>query len=581
MAYYNSVIARSFASLLLGTWIACGSRCLATAPAAANSPPLSATLNELFAQLDADSYKAREEATQRLANYGELIRPALLDAAHHSDSPEQRLRAQRLLSALSWSQPTDPPEVQQILDAYRAVQPEVRNAVVQSLGKLGNRSFDALLRLLVEEPCDDIRWVIVEQLHHFTDDAQRERLRRLDTKADDAPMAAAAGWGWLPSDPNKGLNLLRRSADLATPHALEDPTELLLVLKTLYTRSLNVGNYESAIERMRQMILHNERPLSEMTLELLALHAEYGPQRGFEQDVHLAQSSFYSPEMMYVLGRLQERQNKPLLAAAMYQAAGLTAMGSQETHFRVASFLMEHHWYDLAKIEWHWVLATTGSQKDVLDVTAHDWLAKCAMALGDDAEAEASAQTALTLIGRIPGINVVYIQQLRSEIDWYALRVAKAKGDLTAMASIVDRATAVKPVDSILPLNPEFQIDLVNSLKTLHRDEAATLLFNPLFDAYNQQLEVDPNDPEVLNNLAWLCARCNEHRDDAIAWSAKAVQLAPANAAYLDTAAEAVARMGHWDQAVNFEKAALKLQPGDRFMISQLLRFQDNASNAK
>ena len=97
MAYYNPVIARSFASLLLGTWIACGSRCLAAAPAAANSPPLSTTLNELFEQLDADSYKSREEATQRLANYGELIRPALLDAAHHSDSPEQRLRAQRLL----------------------------------------------------------------------------------------------------------------------------------------------------------------------------------------------------------------------------------------------------------------------------------------------------------------------------------------------------------------------------------------------------------------------------------------------------------------------------------------------------
>ena len=554
---------------------------MAVSPAASATPVLSPTLTELFDQLTADSVDAREEATQRLSNYGELIRPALLDAAHHADSPELRSRAERLLSALPWSQGTDPPEVQQILNAYRTIDPEVRIATVQNLGKIGSSAFDALLRLLTEEPCDDVRWVIVEQLHHFTGDAPRERLRRLETKADDAPLLAAAGWAWLPGDPVKGLNLLRRSADLAAPHALEDPHGLLLVLKTLYVRALNVGDYQSAVERMRQMILHNERPLSEVMLDLLAFHSEYGPQRGFEEDVHLATTSFYSPEMMYILGRLHEHQNQPLLATAMYRAAGLAAMASQETHFRVANFLYSRRWYDLAKIECQWMLASPGSQKQWCDAWAHVWLGYCATASGDDAGAAASIGTALQLFGRFPGADLQDVPRLRTDRDWYALRAAKAKGDLTNMAMHVDRLLELKldgPADTV---NPELQIDVVSSLKALHRGDAAMALFNQLFDAYSRQLDADPNDPEVLNNLAWLCARCDERGDVAAAWSAKAIQLAPANAAYLDTAAEAAAHIGRWDQAVNLETAALTLQPGDRFMISQLIRFQSGDKQKK
>ena len=561
-------------SLLFGAWIACGSRCMAVSPAASATPVLSPTLTELFDQLTADSFDAREEATQRLSNYGELIRPALLDAAHHADSPELRSRAERLLSALPWSQGTDPPEVQQILNAYRTIDPEVRIATVQNLGKIGSSAFDALLRLLTEEPCDDVRWVIVEQLHHFTGDAPRERLRRLETKADDAPLLAAAGWAWLPGDPVKGLNLLRRSADLAAPHALEDPHGLLLVLKTLYVRALNVGDHQSAVERMRQMILHNERPLSEVMLDLLAFHSEYGPQRGFEEDVHLATTSFYSPEMMYILGRLHEHQNQPLLATAMYRAAGLAAMASQETHFRVANFLYSRRWYDLAKLECKWILITPGSQKQWMNAWAHVWLAYCETAQGDDANAAVSMAAAMQLFNRIAGLDMGEVPRCQTDLDWYALRAAKAKGDLTEMALHVDRLMSPQPRDPAITMNPEVQIDLVTSLKALHRGEAATALFNEQFYAYRRQLDADPNDPEVLNNLAWLCARCDERGEEAAAWSAKAIQLAPANAAYLDTAAEAAAHIGRWEQAVNLETAALKLQPGDRFMISQLIRFK-------
>lgn len=554
---------------------------MAVSPAAGPAPVLSPTLTELFDQLTADSFDVREEATQRLANYGELIRPALLDAAHHADSPELRLRAAHLLSALPWGQTTDPAEVQQVLEAYRSIEPEVRIAAVQSLGKIGSLAFDALVRLLSEEPCDDVRWVIVAQLHRFSGDAPRERLRRLDTKSDDAPMLAAAGWAWLPADPVRGLKLLGRSSDLAAAHPMEDPAELILVIRTLYARSLNAGNYESAVECMRRLILHDERPLSDVMLDLLAFHAEYGPQPGFENDVRTAATGFYSPEMMYILGRLNEHLNQPLLANAMYRAAGLTAMATQETHYRAANFLLTHRWYDLAKIESQWMLVTAGPQQKWMNAQAHVWIAYCETAQGDDASAAESMAAAVRLFSRIAGLDMGEVPRCQTDLDWYSLRAAKAKGDLAEMALHVDRLMAPTPRDAAITINPELQIDLVTSLKALHRGEAATALFNEQFYAYSRQLDADPNDPEVLNNLAWLCARCDERGEEAAAWSAKAIQLAPVNAAYLDTAAEAAARVGRWDEAVKLEAAALKLQPGDRFMISQLVRFQKAVTHKK
>ena len=58
-------------------------------------------------------------------------------------------------------------------------------------------------------------------------------------------------------------------------------------------------------------------------------------------------------------------------------------------------------------------------------------------------------------------------------MDWYALRAAKAKGDLTEMALRVDRLMRLKPTEAAAAIDPEMQIDLVTSLKALHRGETA------------------------------------------------------------------------------------------------------------
>lgn len=582
------MISRRMGFVLTCAWLAGGQRCLGASPLPTSAPVLSPALAELFEQLNADSFQKREAASQQLANYGQLIRPALLEATRRDQPPELRYRAAQLLCPLSWSIPEDTAPVRQTLNYYASTDPEIRARAVTQLGLIGPSAFDALIRLFREEPNDDVRWRIVQQLRIFTLPEQRRRLQQLDASPDDAPALAAAGWAWQSVDPARGEALLRRAADLAAQHPsdnLESPvpgreygvetfTEPQRLFRWLTIRAIQTGDYDAAAHRTRQLIQQGEAPLSDAMLDLFVIHADYGPRRGFEADLRLAEKSFYSPEMMYVIGRMHAHQNRPLLATACYRAAALSALATQRTHLRVARFLLGRRWYDLCQIECDQALACAGPDKTLIDAEVYVLLSHCASNRGEDALAADSLATALRLVAQLPGTTFKFEARLRAEQDWYALRDAEHRQDKAAMARAVDRLMDYHPAEDQMELSGDTEIDLIRGLKALDRSDAAARRFGPQFESYRKQLEAEPNSAEVLNNIAWYCARCHEHAEDAVRWSAAAIRLAPADAAYLDTAAEAAAEAGRWEDAVKYETAALRIQPGDRFMMRQLVRFR-------
>ncbi|HZZ43876.1 MAG TPA: hypothetical protein VFE58_13145 [Tepidisphaeraceae bacterium] len=142
-----------------------------------------------------------------------------------------------------------------------------------------------------------------------------------------------------------------------------------------------------------------------------------------------------------------------------------------------------------------------------------------------------------------------------------------------------DPILANQHLAKLLALNPsrsEVVLEVVPALKQLHRTAEAQTMFNRAYQSVKALTEADPTNAQNFNELAWLCARCDEHPDEAIALSLKALQLSPNNPAYMDTAAEAYFHAGHPDQAVSYESHALKLHPGDEFMQAQLKRFQQH-----
>lgn len=134
------------------------------------------------------------------------------------------------------------------------------------------------------------------------------------------------------------------------------------------------------------------------------------------------------------------------------------------------------------------------------------------------------------------------------------------------MGSKIDPTAVKEHLDALLKFKPrhaDVALEVVPLLKELGRAEDARKLLDYAYEPLKKQLDADPENPEVMNNLAWLLARCGEKLDEAKRLADRAIALEPQNAAYLDTAAEAHFRVGDKSAAMALEKRALELRPDD------------------
>lgn len=81
---------------------------------------------------------------------------------------------------------------------------------------------------------------------------------------------------------------------------------------------------------------------------------------------------------------------------------------------------------------------------------------------------------------------------------------------------------------------------------------------------------------EAANSLAWLLFHLDEDRDEAMRVAETAVRLEPFNADYLDTLAWGLFQTGNRKKAVELQKRAVFLAPGDLGKQRQLQKFTGN-----
>ena len=124
------------------------------------------------------------------------------------------------------------------------------------------------------------------------------------------------------------------------------------------------------------------------------------------------------------------------------------------------------------------------------------------------------------------------------------------------------------------PDDADIAIDAVPILQQRGRTNDANLLFRWAYDPMKQKLDADPENPENLNGLAWLCAKCDRQLPQALEWAKKASEKMPDNAAILDTLAEVNFHLGNFAEAQRVETRASGLEPEDVFMKQQVERFK-------
>jgi tetratricopeptide (TPR) repeat protein len=557
-----------------------------TAPVAKIDP----ATRQLVERLAAGNPERRAQAERDLLAQGRTARPALLEAIE-SDDPQIRISASNLILKLPFDYPGDPPSVAGFLEKYG--KPSVLGRI-SYLPSVWNAARDAgpriMLRLVREDPSDEVRWAIVRMLRSV----DRRRLgpvEQLDLSTSRAPNLALAAWLWETRDYPTAVKLYRQCArlELARPSADDNAQASDFVFDALIRIDLWDHNYDDAAEIYRALhardsaaaAVDRAKSGSDALNDLFALHAQVGPLRGFASDVAANQPELARPQALYALGRLyQDRMGQNLVADALYRAAFARGFGSLWDREAVGDFLADHSWNELAATELETLLSIESNRATSLYSNANLRLGLVLARMGDDlgaAKHEEQAMHAIASAGgtvtRVRGARTFIGKEAESEIwaevHWHYLRAAKAKND---------RAEIDKRLDALIGLmsdDEQIALDVIPTLNELGRTEDANRFFIKPYAALRVALDENPKDAERMNALAWLCAKSGQRLEEALGIVEEALRIQPDNYAYLDTAAELNFALGRGAEAVRLERRALALNPGDEFMEGQLRRFQE------
>jgi len=95
-------------------------------------------------------------------------------------------------------------------------------------------------------------------------------------------------------------------------------------------------------------------------------------------------------------------------------------------------------------------------------------------------------------------------------------------------------------------------------------------------EALNGQLRDHPDDPEVLNRVAWILTTYDLAKERALELAKRAATIAPGKSNILDTMAECHYRLGHVQEAIAIESVLVAKEPGNDHYWRQLQKFKGN-----
>jgi tetratricopeptide (TPR) repeat protein len=300
--------------------------------------------------------------------------------------------------------------------------------------------------------------------------------------------------------------------------------------------------------------------------KLLALHAYFGPLRGYAFDVAAwAPASSAKVEILDNLVELFDR-----FGAASPLPRPITATLSQNDRYDAAAFLLEQEWVDAADVELRGALAK--DPETFAGANLVFLMSRVAAARNDDVAAadalergmQIKAKLGLSLQGR--GEDDVW-----AEIHWRRAKAASARGDAAATNA------AVKSLVQFAPSNSDAALSMMDWLKQNGRENEAKKMFDRVYSQARTRVDSSALRPAPgpKNDLAWLCSRAGERLEEALELATSAVSTDPDNPAFLDTLAECQFRLGHRDRAVDLETKALEMRPDEKFMKEQLERFRN------
>jgi tetratricopeptide (TPR) repeat protein len=564
----------------------------------APSPPIDPAVQALVNQLGADDPALRQQAARELVARGRAARPALIEAMN-GDDPQLRGSASELILKLPFDQPEDAPGVAGFLQRYgQAVEPGTRVSYFPAITSAAGSNTAAariFLRLIREDPSDDVRWAIVGQ---FRNALGRRSLAdgaaAVDTSSSRAANLALAGWAREGADPRAALNLYRLVAEAERERPSSDNGQADFVYQALFAAAVEAKEYERAAGVLRDQ--HARPPgmpvvdpfKSTKLDDLFAVHAMFGPLGSFGGDVAAYPEELGRPQALYAVGWLCERRaGRPLLADAMYRAGFAQGALSPAARAGAGEFLTNHRWDTLAVPVLEAAVVEAGAPQHqangagaMMAINARLKLGTVLARRGDDRAAAQTHQAALEQIAAMRG-GLTRVRNERrtsgktaldaawAEVHWRFFRAARAKDDRAAMDEQLETLLTFDPDEE------QIAFDVIPALIERGRGADADRFFERAYAISKASLEEHPGDLVRMNNFAWLCARAGRRLDEGLKVITAAIEGKPENASHLDTAADIHYQLGHVAEAIRLESRALELRPGDEFITKQIKRYRE------
>jgi tetratricopeptide (TPR) repeat protein len=574
-----------------------------TVPAPTSGPDI----QSLIENLSNPDPMERGRATVRLQKLGSAARQELIEAQDSPD-PDIRLRAAEILARVPITHEGDSAQVQQLLERFRIASPTERLALMAELSrKPDDFAGIVICRILTDAASENDRWTAVDAIRYRRDLNFQKMLRELDTTGNNIPLLVAVGNAWYGRDTNKTRTLMRRATDLAIEHGKARNEHIQSAFEFLIADAISGGQYDQAAHLLRQQATTWDNGVAlggvepSPVIQLLGLQATGGPLPGLTGDLALLPAAQWTDSIpLYCAAGFVRRMGHPLPAELLAWATFYLNNQSAPEHLKIGQFLIEHDWDRWARREFVAAaepMALVSSPPvppaiagdDPANFTQIDAFVRLGfLAVDHDDPTTAIDQFEQAIKGfekqesvgylvqtnREGGLRPITVETLRIEVDLQRLRLARRKGDKKEIGVLLD-SLLQQQIDDM-----DTVAEVVAVLRNVGRKNEASTLFQQAYSQNNRRLAMDPDFPEYLNNVAWLCAYSGERPAEAVELAEKAIAIDKDNAAFLDTAAEAHMRNGDYDRAVKLEKRAIELRPGNPFMQKQLKKFQNAAKIA-
>jgi len=599
-------------SLVLSTWLHAADRSDATAQPRSE-------VGRLIDRLGSESYATRIRALEKLQRMGLEAFDELHAAQYHSDI-EIANAAKHLVSSLmvSWSKPTDPPEVRDALEEYGAQNETERGSRLERLASLPDRQgLAALARLARFET--NLRLSLQAALavmQQPMSDSVEERQRNAETIANTLAGNDRQGSQWLlayAEDLASGTyaadrwrELIRQQRAEVDAMATQQATRasVLELVRVCATRAVAAKQRDEALalaSKHLDLIPPTTRDLtdacswaidSQLHPFILSLREEH--QRIFSLQPILL---YAAAEAELVAGRhdaaeaLADRAAKilpiPLTEEEQEKVSPNELEELAQSHRVLGEELQSRGLFHWAQREYQQIIdalpidslpsAMTRARmsnmfselerhQDVVDV-----LEPLVVRIDKDEELKRRL--------RLRNFNDF---SARSELDFHRAMVLVQEGKTVEAQPLMRKAYAAYPdnVDILIAMyrlpGDEAWTQFVR--KTLQQKilevESTARALESRASQLGRMMISDMQVAHTFNQYAWLVANTEGDYQKALQYSLKSIALVPDDSALLDTCARCYFAVGDITNAVITQRRAIKLTPHSPPMIRQLKEFE-------